>query len=90
MMHFFWRRRPFDPFYCHVKGVWHGPPRGYSVVCMEKHTDQKNEVLTTTESDNSTLVLLAVISLLGMVALTLSIAKEQREKIDKKAYLEEE
>ena len=68
-----------------------GPSPGdcFGIGCIDENTAEE-EVVATTESDNSTVVLLAVISLLGMVALTLSIAKEQREKTDKKAYLEEE
>ncbi|RJV00189.1 MAG: hypothetical protein DWC10_00650 [Candidatus Poseidoniales archaeon] len=68
-----------------------GPSPGdcFGIGCIDENTADE-EVVATTESDNSTVVLLAVISLVGMVALTLSIAKEQRERTEEKAYLEEE
>ena len=68
-----------------------GPSPGdcFGIGCIDENTTDE-EVVATTESDNSTVVLLAVISLVGMVALTLSIAKEQRERTEEKAYLEEE
>ena len=68
-----------------------GPSPGdcFGIGCIDENTAEE-EVVATTESDNSTVVLLAVISLVGMVALTLSIAKEQRERTEEKVYLEEE
>ena len=68
-----------------------GPSPGdcFGIGCIDENTADE-EVVATTESDNSTVVLLAVISLVGMVALTLSIAKEQRERMEEKTYLEEE
>ena len=68
-----------------------GPSPGdcFGIGCIDENTADE-EVVATTESDNSTVVLLAVISLVGMVALTLYIAKEQRERTEEKVYLEEE
>ncbi len=68
-----------------------GPSPGdcFGIGCIDENTADE-EVVATTESDNSTVVLLAVISLVGMVALTFSIAKEQRERTEEKTYLEEE
>lgn len=68
-----------------------GPSPGdcFGIGCIDENTTEE-EVAATTESDNSTVVLLAAISLVGMVALTLSIAKEQRERTEEKVYLEEE
>ena len=68
-----------------------GPSPGdcFGIGCIDENTTEE-EVVATTESDNSTVVLLAAISLVGMVALTLSIAKEQRERTEEKVYLEEE
>ena len=68
-----------------------GPSPGdcFGIGCIDENTAEE-EVVAIAESDNSTVVLLAVISLVGMVALTLSIAKEQRERTEEKVYLEEE
>ena len=68
-----------------------GPSPGdcFGIGCIDENTAEE-EVVTTADNDSPTVVLLAIVSLVGMIALTLSIAKEQRKKTDKKAYLEEE
>jgi len=70
-----------------------GPSPGdcFGIGCLEENTTDDQSVPTTSEEkDRSAVVLLAVISMVGMIALTLSIAKEQREKKDEKTYHEEE
>jgi len=70
-----------------------GPSAGdcFGVGCLDENTTDDQSVPTTSEErDRSAVILLTVISMVGMIALTLSIAKEQREKKDEKAYLEEE
>jgi len=68
-----------------------GPSPGdcFGIGCIDENTAEE-EVVATADNDSPTVVLLAIVSLVGMIALTLSIAKEQRKKTDKKAYLEEE
>ena len=68
-----------------------GPSPGdcFGIGCIDENTAEE-EVVATADNDSPTVVLLAIVSLVGMIALTFSIAKEQRKKTDKKAYLEEE
>jgi len=68
-----------------------GPSPGdcFGIGCPADDTNDDNAAVVE-ESDSPAVVVLALISLVGMIALTLSILKEQREKSTEKTYLEEE
>ena len=68
-----------------------GPSPGdcFGIGCPTDDTNDDNAAVVE-ESDSPAVVVLALISLVGMIALTLSILKEQKEKSTEKTYLEEE
>lgn len=68
-----------------------GPSPGdcFGVGCAIDDTNDDNAAVVE-ESESPAVVVLALISLVGMIALTLSILKEQKEKSTEKTYLEEE
>ena len=68
-----------------------GPSPGdcFGIGCPTDDANDDNAAVVE-ESESPAVVVLALISLVGMIALTLSILKEQKEKSTEKTYLEEE
>jgi len=68
-----------------------GPSPGdcFGVGCAIDDTNDDSAAVVE-ESESPAVVVLALISLVGMIALTLSILNEQKEKSTEKTYLEEE
>ena len=68
-----------------------GPSPGdcFGIGCPTDDANDDNAAVVEV-SESPAVVVLALISLVGMIALTLSILKEQKEKSTEKTYLEEE
>ena len=68
-----------------------GPAPGdcFGIGCVEENAEE-GDATTSSMNERSSIVLLAVLSLVGMVALTLSLLNEQKEDAVEKIYLEEE
>ncbi len=69
-----------------------GPSAGdcFGVGCDVDDDGQQSEDDVSSSTDSQMIIVLAAISLIGMVALTISIAKERSEDEEPKTYLEEE
>ena len=69
-----------------------GPSAGdcFGVGCDVEDDGQQSEDDVSSSTDSQMIIVLAAISLIGMVALTISIAKERSEDEEPKTYLEEE
>ena len=68
-----------------------GPTPGdcFGIGCVEENAETEDSATSST-MERSAITLLAMLSLVGMVALTLSLLNEQKGEVVEKVYLEEE